>query len=271
MKYLPNLFLSLKSFFNQRQAIKTLVIRDFSERYLSSYIGLPWAFIQPSTYVFVIWFAFSYGLKSGPASPGLPFVPWLLSAMVPWLFINQTMIATCQAIPEYSYLIKKTTLNVWIIPLIKIFSGMIIHLTLMACIIMLFIVFYGIYPEIYWFQFFYYIFAQIVLLTGIAWFVSSINVLVSDMSQIVHITTTMLFWITPIIWPYSRLAGHYKYIALLNPFFYITEGYRYTFILHRWFFEYTEMNVYFWGVTTVVFIAGAFTFKRLKPAFGDIL
>jgi ABC-type polysaccharide/polyol phosphate export permease len=271
MKQIKGIFYFLKSLFKQRYLLYTLVVRDFKSRYLASYIGLPWAFIHPAVYVFVIWFAFSFGLKGGHANSGIAFAPWLIVAMVPWMFISQTMIVSCAAINEYSYLIKKTAFNVSMIPIIKIFSGMIVHAILVGCVVLLLVFGYGIYPNIYWIQIFYYLFAMTVLLTGIAWFVSSVNVFVKDMAHIVNIIVTMLFWATPIIWSFSKLHGNYRYIALLNPFFYITEGYRYTFIDHIWFFEYIEMNVYFWSVTTIIFIIGALTFKKLKRDFGDEL
>jgi ABC-type polysaccharide/polyol phosphate export permease len=190
-------------------------------------------------YVFVIWFAFTFGLRGGQTLNGTPFVAWLIVAMAPWLFISQTMIVSCNSIIEYSYLIKKTAFNVNLIPIIKIFSGLIVH--------------------------------SFLLLTGIVWFVSSINVFIRDMAHIVSIIVTMMFWATPIIWPYSKLQGGYRYIALLNPFFYITEGYRYTFIEKIWFFEFVEMNIYFWGVTIILFVLGTFTFNKLKKDFGDVL
>jgi lipopolysaccharide transport system permease protein/teichoic acid transport system permease protein len=218
MKHISNLSAFLSSVYNRRYVFQTLVIRDFKGRYMGSFVGLPWAFIQPSINVLIIWFAFTYGLKTGNTVSGLPFAPWLLAGMIPWLFISQTMIVTCLAIPEYGYLIKKMALNVWIIPLIKIFSGLVVHLILVCTILVLFILFYGIYPTVYWFQIFYYVMATIILLTGIAWLVSSINVLVQDMSHIVNIVTGVLFWATPIIWPYQTLSGNLKYIALLNPF-----------------------------------------------------
>jgi ABC-type polysaccharide/polyol phosphate export permease len=262
---------SANSLLKQRTIIYTLVVRDFKSRYLSSFIGLPWAFIQPAVYVFVIWFAFTYGLRGGLAPGGGPFAPWLIVGMIPWMFISQTIIVSCMALSEYSYLIKKTRFNVSLIPVIKILSGMLVHLIMVLIIVVILIFNFKIYPSIYWIQIFYYLFATFVLLAGIAWFVASVNVFVRDMAHIVNILTSMLFWATPIIWPFTTLQGNYKYIALLNPFFYITEGYRYTFIEKRWFFEFVEMNVYFWVVTIFIFVMGAFTFKKLKPDFGDIL
>lgn len=253
----------------QRRILYTLIIHDFKSRYLSSFIGLPWAFIQPATYIFVIWFAFTYGLRASITDTGLPYAPWLILGFVPWLFISQTMIVSSNAIIEYSYLIKKTNFPVSMIPIIKIFSGMIVHLILIVFMIIILIFAYGIYPNIYWLQIFYYLFASTVLLLGISWFVASVNVFIKDMAHIVNILITILFWATPIIWPYSTLTGNFRYIALLNPFFYIIQGYRYTFIEQVWFFEFIEMNILFWTFTLLIFVVGIFTFRRLKPHFAD--
>jgi len=222
-------------------------------------------------YVLVIWFAFTYGLRAGNTDSGFPFGAWLIVGMIPWLFISQTMIVSCMAIIEYSYLIKKTSFPVSLIPIIKIFSGMIVHFIIVTCVAILLLFSYHIPPSIYWIQIFYYLFAIVVLLTGIGLFVASVNVFVKDMAHIVNILVTILFWATPIIWPFTMLSGNLRYIALLNPIFYITEGYRYTFLEQRWFFEFPEMNIYFWSVTLFTLFVGIFTFNKLRPDFGDEL
>jgi ABC-type polysaccharide/polyol phosphate export permease len=268
---IKNTIYFVREIFSNSYALRTLVIRDFQSRYLASYIGLPWAFIQPSAYILVVWFAFSVGLRTGNTSAGTPFAAWLMVAMIPWLFISQTMQVSSKSLAEYSYLIKKTKINAAVIPLIKVLSGLMVHIVLIVLIMLILIFNYKIYPSIYWIQIFYYMFATIVVLTGISWFVAAIDVFMSDMGHLVTVLSTMLFWATPIIWPYAMLEGNLKYIALLNPFFYITEGYRYTFLQEKWFFQFAEMNIFFWSVTFVVFIAGALTFRKLKPEFGDVL
>ena len=262
---------TVKKTIDQRYILITLIKRDFSSRYLSSFIGLPWAIIQPAMYVFVVWFAFTYGLRGGVSGSGVPHAPWLMLGLIPWMFISQTMIVSANSLSEYSFLIKKTNVPIVLIPMIKVFSGMIVHIILVSIIMLLLIFFYDIYPTIYWIQIIFYLFALTILLTGISWFVSSVNVFIKDMAHFVNIIVTMLFWATPIIWPFSFLSGNYRYVALLNPFFYITEGYRYTFVEETWFFEYTEMNVFFWTFTIMIFVVGGLTFRRLKPSFADEL
>ncbi len=260
------------SIIKQRYIFVTLIKRDFASRYLSSYIGLPWAFIQPAMYVFVIWFAFTYGLRGGGGNnAGVPYAAWLMLGLIPWMFISQTMVVSANSIQEYAFLIKKTNVPAAMIPVIKVLSGMIVHVILIVLIVIVLIFGYGIYPTIYWFQFIFYLVALTILLIGIAWFVSSVNVFIKDMAHFINIIVTMLFWGTPIIWSFSMLNGNYRYVALLNPFFYITEGYRYTFVEQTWFFEYTEMNVFFWTFTVLIFVIGGLTFRRLQPYFADEL
>ena len=274
MKFFETIKSFLKTLYKQRYIMYTLVIRDFKSRYLSSYLGLPWAFIQPATYVLVIWFAFSVGIRGGGGSSlrdGVPYVAFLITGLVPWLFINKTLVVSSSSIVQYAYLIKKTDFPVSMIPIIKILSGMIVHIFLVIFMMLLLIFAYNIPPTIYWIQIFYYQFVLIFLFSGISWIAASINVFVKDMEHIINIIVTMLFWATPILWPYSRLHGNYKYLALLNPFFYITEGYRYTFIENTWFFKYAEFNIFFWSVSIAIFLTGIYTFQKLKPDFGDVL
>lgn len=273
MSILSNLSEFFISVYHQRRVLIKLVTRDFKSRYLSTYLGLPWAFIQPTVYIIVIWFGFTYGLKGADSttSSGFPYLAWLIGGMIPWLFISQTMVVLCSSIMSYSYVIKKTNFPIVLIPLIKVLSGMMVHLLLLVIYIILLIFVYNIYPTIYWIQIIYYQLVLLFLLTGIGLLVSSLNIFVHDIAHIVNVIVTMLFWTTPILWKYSMLEGNYRYIALLNPFFYITEGYRYTFLGRKWFFEYTEMNIFFWSVSISVFIIGVLTFRKLRPHFGDVL
>ena len=270
MKYLQNFITFLLTLYQQKYVIRQLVKRDFQNKYLASYIGLPWAFIQPAATIFVMWFAFTFGLKVKAMDGGMPFVPWLICGLIPWFFISETLTTSANSLIEYAYLIKKTSFKVAIIPFIKIFTGLIIHLFFIGVIAIL-IAFYGFYPNIYWVQIIYLVFATFVLLSGIGWLVSSINVFVRDVGPIINVVISIMFWATPIIWPYGMLLGKMKYLALFNPFFYITEGYRYAFLQKAWMFQNIEMTVYFWVITGIIFVAGAMVFKRLTPHFADVL
>jgi ABC-type polysaccharide/polyol phosphate export permease len=267
---MQNLVSFFQAIYYQRNTFGQLVKRDFKKKYLASYLGLPWAFIKQGALVFTIWFALSIGLNINVTPSGLPLFPWIVCGLIPWFFINEAIHASKDSLIEYSYLIKETNFKVAVIPLIKVLTAFIIHLFFIA-VIALIAIYYGYYPNIYWIQILYLIIATFILLTGIGWLISSINVFIRDVGQIVSIILSVLFWITPIIWSYSVLDSSMRYIALLNPFFYIIEGYRYAFLGKAWMMQNVEMTVYFWVLTVGIFLTGAITFKKLSSRFIDAL
>ncbi|MCF8229578.1 MAG: ABC transporter permease [Bacteroidales bacterium] len=270
MKHIRNFFAFVFELYKQRYIISQLVKRDFQNKYMASYLGLPWAFIQPLMSVVVIWFAMTYGLRVGKTETGLPYSVWFICGMIPWLFISEALVTTSGSLIEYSYLIKKTAFRVAIIPFIKIFTALIIHLFFII-FLAIFAMAYGFYPDIYWLQLIYFVFASFVLLAGLGWLISAINVFVRDVGQIVNVAINILFWATPIIWPYSMLTGNLKYIALINPFFYIIEGYRKAILMDAWLLHDTISTIYFWGITSFIFILGSVVFIKLTPHFSDVL
>ena len=48
-----------------------------------------WAFIKPMVTIFVYWFAFSYGIRSGGDVDGYPFFLWLIAGFVPWFYMSE--------------------------------------------------------------------------------------------------------------------------------------------------------------------------------------
>jgi teichoic acid transport system permease protein len=80
---------------------------------------------------------------------------------------------------------------------------------------------------------------------------------------------------TPIMWNIdnmsARMPGWLITVFKLNPIFYIVNGYRDSMMNKVWFWERFDLTFYFWAVTAVFFVVGAFIFKRLKIHFADTL
>ncbi len=260
----------LQVIYQQRYIIRKLVARDFKKKYLGSYLGLVWAFLQPFSIILALWFVISIGLRGGDLAGGIPFLPWFICAMIPWFFIRDCLSQSSSSLIDYSFLIKKMYFRVGIIPLIKITTAFIIH-SFMIIILLVFVLAFGFKPSIYWLQLPYYTLSALVLLIGMGWLSSAIFVFVRDVKQTIDVLLVLFFWLTPIIWPHARLEGKMRYIIDLNPFFYITNGYRETLIEGKWFFENINLTLYFWFVAIVFFVSGAFIFQKLKPHFADVL
>lgn len=260
----------VQAIWNNRFLVAQLTKRDFQNRYLGSYMGIPWAFIKPLTMIFVMWFAFTYGLKVGMVDNTVPFAMWLVIGIIPWFFVSENIIGATYSLLEYSFLIKNISFRPSIIPLIKILTNSLIHLFFILILTIVAIA-YDYPPSLHWVQVIYYMFCSIMLTLGISWFSSSVHLFMRDIGHIIEVVIQLFFWGTPIIWSYKMLPEKFYFILKLNPAFYLIEGYRDTFIYKIWFFEHVGLTIYFWGITFIIFVVGAFVFKKLKPHFADVL
>lgn len=269
MRYIKALASLLMDVWLNRGLLWQMTKRDFRQRYLGSYLGILWAFIQPAVTVFIFWFVFQVGFKSIPVD-NFPFVLWLICGMFPWFFISDGINGAALAIVENSFLVKKVVFRVEILPMVKIMSAFIVHAFFIGVLFLMFLL-YGYGVSIYNLQFVYYTFAMIALVLGISWITSALMVFLRDIGQLVAMVMQLAFWGTPIFWSLRMIPPEYQFVFKINPVYYLVEGYRQSFIYHEWFWQHPEITIYFWVVTLLLLFVGAVLFKRLRPHFADVL
>jgi len=259
----------LKAILQNKKLLWTLTKNDFKQRYLGNVLGIAWAFIQPAATVAIFWFVFQVGFKSQPVD-NFPFILWLVTGIFPWFFFSEALSSGTNSILANSFLVKKVVFRVSLLPIIPLFSALVIHLFFIVVMFCMFM-YYSYTPNLYWLQILYYLFATLILLLGLSWITSSIVVFFRDMGQFVAMILQFAFWLTPIFWNISTIPEKYHWIIKLNPLVYIIEGYRNSMIYHKWFWEDMHMTVYFWIVTIIIFVIGGLTFNKLRPHFADVL
>lgn len=263
-----------------RVLILQLAKNDFKTKYAGSVFGIIWAFIQPTVTVVVYWFVFQIGLGAGdkmsPDGVTYAFVLWLMAGLVPWFFFQDTLVGGTNALLEYTYLVKKVVFKISILPIVKEISALFVHLFFIGLMMVLYTL-AGHFPSIYWLQVIYYSGCLFMYCLGVSFATCAIVVFFRDLSQIITIIIQVQVWLTPIMWDFNEMAasgrmpGWLIQIFKLNPMFYIVNGYRDSMINHVWFFERLNLTVYFWVITGIFFVVGAFVFKRLKVHFADTL
>lgn len=259
----------LGGFIKKYNFIWDLSKKDFKTRYLGSFLGILWAFIQPCLQILIFWFVFQVGFKSAPVD-NFPFILWLISAMVPWFFISDSIQNGTNSIIENSYLVKKVVFRVSVLPIVKIYSALLVHLFFIAFVIFMFSI-YGYSPTIYMLQILYYLPASIILILAISWITSSLVIFLKDIGQVVSVCLQIGFWMTPIFYSLNIVPEKYHFWLKLNPFYYIVEGYRESLIYHKWFWEHPKLTMNYWLITIVLLIIGTYVFKKLRPHFSDVL
>jgi len=254
-----------------KKLIFSLGKNDFKTRYASNYLGTVWAFVQPVITVLLYWFVFQVGLRAGNTM-NVPFVLWLIAGLVPWFYFSDVFVGSANSLVEYQYLVKKVVFQVDILPLVKAFSAIFVHVFFVAVMLVIYIC-HGLFPTWHVIQLVYYSLCMTVLGLGLGYISASIIVFFRDLSQIINIMLQVIMWMTPILWNFSaiNLPSWLKFIFELNPLFYIVQGYRDSLITHVWFFERPGYTVYFWALSLGILTIGISLFKKLKVHFADVL
>lgn len=269
MRYVISL---MREMISRRKVIWDLSKADFKKRFVGSYFGIIWMFLQPVATVLVYFCVFQLGLKSTPPVDA-PYVLWLVPGIVPWFFFSEVLNSGTGCLAEYSYLVKKVVFPVEILPVIKLISCLFVHIIFTAIMMALFLC-YGRLPMVSWIQIIYYMAAGAVYSLAFVYFTCSINVFFKDMAQIVGICLQFGMWLAPIMWSPTMFPGAPAWLEQLlkiNPIYYLVTGFRDSMLTGDFFWERPMLSLYFWTVTIILFLAGLKVFKRLRPHLSDVL
>ena len=246
-----------------------LAASDFKTKYAASYLGIIWAFVQPIVTILIYVIVFGYGFKSTPVED-FPFVLWLSAGIIPWLFFSEALMSATTSLKEYSFLVKKVVFEIKVLPIVKIMAAFYIHLVFIGIVVILYIA-NGYMPTVYNLQLIYYAFCTLVIVLGIGYISSALNVFVPDLVQIVNIVLQFGMWMTPIMWSPNLFGPVVERIIKINPMYYIVEGYRDSFYNHIPFWDKPGLTIYFWCITLILLIMGMYTFRKLEKHFADVL
>ena len=249
-----------------------LALSDFRRRFVGSYFGIIWMFVQPLATVLVYTLIFQVGFKSVPPVPGVSYVIWLIPGIIPWFYFQDVVIQGTQVLYEYNYLVKKIVFNVSMLPIVKLVSVFLSHICFVVIMYIVFII-ARVPISIKSFMVIYFSFALSIFSLGIIYFTSSVNVFFKDMGQIVSILMQFGMWMAPIMYDESLFINRAPILCKLiklNPIYYIVKGYRFCMINDN-FPDFIKLSLYYWAVTLIVFFLGYRVFNKLKIHFSDVL
>ena len=150
-----NIISLIREILKSRAIIWDLAKADFKKRFVGSYFGIAWMFVQPVVTVLIYFLIFQMGFKSTPPVPGVPYVVWLVPGIVPWFFFAEALNLGTSVLSEYNYLVKKVVFNVSILPVIKVISCLIVHGIFVVIMITMTLAF-GRLPMVSWIGIVYY-------------------------------------------------------------------------------------------------------------------
>ena len=260
----------LKTLYEKRSLILQLTQREIKSTYTGSFLGPVWIVLEPLSFILILWLIFGLGLRGGRNIGDAPFIVYLASGLASWLFFSQTLQASTGLIKKYNFLVTKVDFKLGILPVVNILSSLVSHFILIAVILVISAC-NNVYPSLYCIQLLYYLAAACILLLGLGWMTSAVNVFIKDTEKVIGVIVRFGFFLTPIFWSIDVFPDQYQFVLKMNPIYYIVMGYRNSIIYKTPFWNEPYLTIYFWTICLSITLAGAIIFKRLRPHFAHVV
>jgi ABC-2 type transport system permease protein len=213
-----------------RALVNELVRTDFKIRYQGSVLGYAWSLLRPLLLFLILYVVFVKFLKIGNGVPHYPV--YLLLGVVIWNFFIEMTAQGLGSIVNRGDLIRKILIPRWIVVFSSSLSA-VINLLLNLVVIAIFMILNHVdvmrtilvvpllLIEVY------------VFALGLSLFLSAAFVKYRDVSYIWEVILQAGFYLTPILYPLSRITNlSFQKIILLNPMGQAIQDARYDAITH---------------------------------------
>lgn len=254
-----------------RKQIIKLAKSDLIRTYRGSALGWLWAFVKPIVSIFVYWFAYEIGLRSGKPRGGYPAFFWLIAGLIPWFYMSEMITQGLDSIRKYKFLVTKMKFPVSTIPTFTSIAKVFVHLILLSIMIIIFAA-AGYYPDIYYLQLPFYIICMFTFFTVFTLFTSTLASMSKDFGNLVKSFITAIFWFSGILYDVNTVQNIWiRRILRCNPVTFICDGFRNVFIYKTWFFDEPKRLLYFVIILMFMTVLAFFTYGRLKKDIPDVL
>ncbi|MEH2389324.1 MAG: ABC transporter permease [Nostoc sp.] len=255
--------------------LRTLVRRDLEARYKGSVLGNLWPLLNQLSQLFIYTYVFSTVLKVKLTTlKGLPandftFGLWLFAGLLPWIAFTGGLMQSANSVLGQPNLVKKVVFPLALLPLVPVLSTFIeSSFGLMALIFFVAVTSHTLHTTLallplVWLT-------QLLLTAGLGYLAAGLTVFLRDIPQTLGLILNIWFYATPLVYPATAIPEEWRNLVFwLNPIAAIAEVYRDIVLVGE---------VKHWGewgvacmVATIIFCCGFTVYKRLRPAFADVL
>lgn len=258
--------LNLREILQFRDLLTTLATRDVKLRYRQTALGALWVVLQPLLAAGI--FSFVFGKVAKLPSEGLPYFLFAYAGLLGWNAFSSTLTKASSCLVGSAHLVSKVYFPRLILPLSTVYSTLVdfmVALVLMAVLM----VTHSIAPQ-----------AQILLLPiwlvlitmlalGCGLIASALMVSYRDVQYVLPVAVQFLMYASPVAYSVSAVPPHLRAFYDLNPLSGLLEAFRWS-LLGR-----GDLNVaalgYSAAASILLFVGGAFSFKRMERKFADVI
>jgi ABC-type polysaccharide/polyol phosphate export permease len=257
----------------RRWLIWYFVQRELSKTYRGSLLGFAWAFLTPLLMIFLYTLVFSQILglrfREVEGDSAVNFGIYLYCGLLPFLTFSQSLTKSTNSIKSNSALISKTAFPPEILPLATALTAMVDKLFGLGVLILVVAVLgYGaewtllLLPVI--------LVSQLIFTLGLGYVFSVLGAYLPDVKETLQSVVRAMFFVTPIIWPASRVEGtNLQFVVDYNPLAFLVESYR-AVILDGVVPDVSSLLI-FTLFSAALLVCGFALFVRAKRRFVDLI
>ena len=260
---------NLKEIWKYRDLIILFVKRDLTTIYKQTVLGPLWIIINPllSTTVFTVIF----GVIAGIPTDGTPQFLFYMSGNILWNFFSSCLNRASGTFLGNARLFGKVYFPRLVMPISGILYNLINFMLQTAVYVILVIVYSligaNVHPNLLIILAPFLVLQTALLGTGMGLIISSITTKYRDLNVLVSFGVSLLMYITPVVYPISRVPENFRWLMLLNPVAPIVETYRCAF-LGSGSFEWQFLLISL-AVTLALLFWGVIVFNKVEKNFID--
>ena len=262
----------MATLYDRRWLIKYLAQRQMFRGYQDSYLGVAWMLLSPLLMVAILTVIFSelIGLKFRVVvgDDSLNFVLFLYCGLVPFQTYSQSLTKGVNIVRKNSALVKGVVFPLEILPLATVISTL-IHSVFGVGAIMLVL---GILEQrLNWTVLLLplVVVPQLLFVLGLCYLMAVTGAYLPDLREALKAVVRVSFFVTPIIWPVSRVPEDWRFLVDYNPLAVLVETYRDLILTGT--LPSGSSTIYFSLVALVLFVVGFAMYNRVKHNFADLL
>jgi ABC-type polysaccharide/polyol phosphate export permease len=202
----------LTDLWRYRDLVASLVATELKVKYRGSALGFLWSLLSPLALIVIYTVAFRYIARIEIDRFSL----FLVSGILPWAFFANSATSSTQSLMTNASLLKKVYFPRAIIPASTVLFQF-VQLVLALAVFLPFVL--AIRGAVPWSLALYPVVLtlQVVFVVGVALALSVLTVVFRDLRHLTEVGLTMLFWLTPIVYPLSMVPDTLRTLFALNP------------------------------------------------------
>ncbi len=264
--------LNWREFWQYRDLLWFLASRDIKVRYKQTALGVAWAVIQPVVETLIFFFFFHQ--LGGINSDGPNYVVFAFAAMLIWKLFESALTQASNSLVSNQQLLTKVYFPRLIIPVSAVLSGLMDFFISAVLLIPLMIWFKTVPDPLALLTVPLFIIWALLAALAVGLWLSALNVQYRDVRYLVPFLIRIWFFLTPVIYPASKVPAQWRLLYGLNPMAGVVTGFRWALLGASGVDPSDSPGPMIWvsvAMTAILLVGGMYYFRRMEKTFADVV